>query len=112
MKNEKKIFEEVNKTLNAFDHISDLDENPYLFTRLQAEIESSEKKEKGLLKEKILRPAVLIIILVINILTGVYFIDSASQTSTIIKEQYLLKISSEYTLGHSYYSGINPTTGN
>jgi hypothetical protein len=99
MRNEEKIKEEVGKTLNAFDYINDLEE-------------SSELKEKDFLKGKILRPAILFIIVVINILTGVYFIDSGSRTSTATKQQYFSKISSEYTLSHSYYSGINQTTGN
>jgi hypothetical protein len=112
MKNGKKISEEVEKTLNAFDHINYLDENPYLFTRLQAEIERSEIKGKRYLKEGILRPAILLITIVINILTAIYFIDSGSQNSAATRQQYLSKISSEYTLSHSYYSGINQTTGN
>jgi hypothetical protein len=112
MRNEEKIKEEVGKTLNAFDYINDLEANPYLLIRLQSKIESSELKEKGFLKGKILRPAILFIIVVINILTGVYFIDSGSRTSTATKQQYFSKISSEYTLSHSYYSGINQTTGN
>ena len=118
MKNEQKIREEVEKTLNAFDNISDLDENPYLITRLKAKIEESGSKEKSLLKGKILQPVILFIIVIFNIFTGIYFFDSGSQTTTVTKQDYFSKISSEYTLSHSYLpsgasnSGVNQTTGN
>ena len=111
MKNEERIKEEVEKTLNAFDNISNLDENPYLFTRLQAEIQGSEVKAKGVLRGKILKPVILFIIVLFNIFTGIYFLDSESGTTTVTKQDYFSKISSEYTLSHSYYSGINQTTG-
>lgn len=112
MQNEDKINEEVEKTLNALDEQEYLDGNPYLFTRLQAEIESPKLEARGFLFGKVLRPAILLIIVIFNILTGVYLIDSANQTSTSVEQQYFSKISSEYSLSHSYYSGINQTTGN
>ena len=102
MKNEQKIREEVEKTLNAFDNISDLDENPYLITRLKAKIEESGSKEKSLLKGKILQPVILFIIVIFNIFTGIYFFDSGSQTASATQQDYFSKISSEYTLSHSY----------
>ncbi len=119
MKNEEKIREEVEKTLNAFDNIDNLSENPYLFTRLQTKIEESVAlNEKRGFKGIILKPAILFIIVILNIFTGIYFINSGNKTTTVTKQDYFSKISSEYILSHSYlpaeasYSGINQTTGN
>ena len=112
MKNGEEIREEVEKTLNAFDNITNLDGNPFLFTRLQAEIEKSGVKTKGELRSRILRPAILFIIVLFNIFTGIYFFESGNGTTSVTKQQYFSKISSEYSLSHSYYSGLNQTTGN
>ena len=110
MKKEEKIIEEVEKTLNVFDNIENLEENPYLFTRIQSEIESLPVKEKRTLSGNILRPAILFLILIVNVFTAVFFLNSDSETSTT-KQTYLSAISSEYSIGHSYYSQLDEMIG-
>ena len=112
MKNKEKIKEEVEKTLNAFDNISNLDENPYLFTRLQAEIESGETGAKAKIAGVILRPAFLILFLMLNLFTVFYAFNRSdkSNTATTGKTNYSTLIYSQYSLNQSYY-GTSSTTG-
>ena len=112
MKNEEKIREEVEKTLNAFDNISKLDENPYLFTKLQAEIESSKTDTKAKTAGIILRPAFLILFLMLNLFTVFYAFNQSneSNTTTTGKTNYSTLIYSQYSLNQSYYN-TSSTTG-
>ena len=112
MKNEEKIRKEVEKTLNAFDNITDLNENPYLFTRLQAEIENGETGAKAKTAGGILRPAFLILFLMLNLFTVFYAFNQSneSNSATTGKTNYSTLIYSQYSLNQSYY-GTNSTTG-
>ena len=111
MNKEEKIREEVEKTLNAFDNIEKLEGNPYLFTRIQSEIESLKAKGKGYsLKGNILKPVILFLILIINVCTLIFFPGSES-SDTLTKQTYLSAISSEYSISHSYYSQLDEVTG-
>ena len=111
MNKEEKIREEVEKTLKAFDNIENIEENPYLFTRIQSEIESLQTKGKGYsLKGNILKPAILFLVLIINVCTIIFFQGSES-TDTSTKQTYLSAISSEYSISHSYYSQLDEVIG-
>ena len=111
MKKEDKIREEVEKTLNAFDKIKNLDKNPYMFTRLQSEIEDNRIKEKlFFLKGELLRPIILFFILIMNLLTALFFFNQKNET-TSTKHTYLSAISSEYSISHSYYSQLEKMIG-
>lgn len=110
MKKEDKIREEVEKTLSAFDNIGNLEDNPYLFTRIKAELKSS--RVKGMATGwDILRPAILLVILIINAFTAIY-IMSNNTMSAPSNHNYLSAISSEYSINHSYYSQIDKIIGN
>lgn len=112
MKNEEKIKEEVEKTLNAFNSISNLDENPYLFTRIQAEIENGETGAKAKTAGGILRTAFLILFLMLNLFTVFYAFNQSNESSTATtgKTNYSTLIYSQYSLNQSYF-GTNSTTG-
>lgn len=95
MNKENKIFEEVEKTLNAIDELPNLEANPFLFTRIKARIVNESIKQVG--EEKtdfVLKPVTLALLLVINIVTAVYFIgfgsSSTSNTSIVetLKQEY------------------------
>ena len=95
MNKEDKILAEVEKTLNAIDALPNLEANPFLFTRIKARIENESIKHAG--KEKtdfVLKPVTLALLLVINIITAVYFIgfESSSTTETSVvdtmKQEY------------------------
>ncbi len=112
MKKEEKIRLEVEKTLNAFDKIESIDENPFLYTQIQSEIKSLQIKEKRLiLRGNIIRPVILFLILIINVFTAIFFLSFKSET-TSTNQTYLSAISSEYSISHSYYSQLNKMIGN
>ena len=111
MKKEDQIRDEAEKTLNIFDKIKNLEENPYLFTRIQSEIENIQtKKRRYNLKGDFLHPLILFLILIINVFSAVFFFISKSDTVST-KQTYLSAISSEYSIGHSYYSQLEKMIG-
>ena len=70
------IMEEVEKTLQAFDNDIILEENPFLLTRLKAERENRlQKQKKGLALHLNPNKVLLILILLINAATFVYYFD-------------------------------------
>lgn len=95
MNKEDKILSEVEKTLNAIDSLPNLDANPFLFTRIKARIENESIKHAGKVKtDFVFKPVTLALLLVINIVTAVYFIgfgsSSTSNTSIVetLKQEY------------------------
>lgn len=79
MNKEDKILAEVEKTLNAIDSLPNLDANPFLFTRIKARIEKESIKHASKVKtDFVLKPVTLALIIVINIITAVYFIGFGS----------------------------------
>jgi hypothetical protein len=71
---ERRILEEVDKTLHALDAVPGLDANPFLFTRIQARLSSdghaaaTHRIESARLKQIALTAIVLL-----NLLTAVHF---------------------------------------
>lgn len=95
MKKEEQILEEVEKTLSAIDSLPKLEANPFLFTRIKARIKNESIKHASKVKtDFVLKPVTLALILVINIITAVYFIgfgsNSTSNTSLVdtMKQEY------------------------
>ena len=78
MNKEKRIMEEVNKTLQLMDGIKNLEANPFLYTRLKARLEHRELKKASPVKSFALaaRQAGFALLFVVNILTAYYFFDS------------------------------------
>lgn len=87
-KNEKQILDEVEKTLGSMDNMPVLNENPFLYSKIKTAIESGDVKENtGTAVDFILKPAFLILILIINIITAVYYFNnggSATNTDEIL----------------------------
>jgi uncharacterized membrane protein len=82
MKREKRILEEVEKTLQAFDLIPELDANPFLFTRIRAQRDKSEIIKSGKVSHiNIVKPLLLFLLIIINILTAIYSLSSVTAKS-------------------------------
>ena len=106
MENEKRILDEVEETLQSLDKISNLNANPFLYTRIKAKIGNKAPgsvKNPG--KNFILRPVILVIILLINIITAVVFIKSVNNTDhtsvTLTKS-----LSNEYRISSTQYDNL------
>ena len=97
MENEKRILEEVEKTLRALDDMPKLAANPFLFTRIQAALPSGvvPARKGALLK---LEPYALALIVILNIFTAIYVIKSntSSYTSTSSRAQLVSSLDRDY----------------
>jgi len=107
MKTKSKILEEVEKTLNSFDHIPKLEENPFFFSRLKARIENNsitQVKEKAM--GYVLKPVALVMILLINIITAVYFfkINTVAQNT---QSSLVNVLSKDYQLDQTKLDNYN-----
>ncbi|GAB4330505.1 MAG: hypothetical protein Kow0037_06290 [Calditrichia bacterium] len=71
MDRKKKIENEVRKTLELMDRDSGLPPDPYFYTRLSAKIEEREHSVKSV--AALLRPALLIILFVLNVGTVAWY---------------------------------------
>lgn len=102
MDKEQKIFNEVNKTISLLDDVKNIEPNPYLFTRIKAQIDSkgfelnrtSENTVFGFVKK-----LVFVLLLLFNIYTIINFISADDQT-LVAREQYIKNIKSEYFLDY------------
>ena len=105
MEREKRILDEVEKTLNALDNVSKLDENPFLYTRLKLLIEKEHSESfNPKMKDFILKPAVLVIILIINIITALFFLQvtGSKQSTATLSEQ----LKNDYQVNQIQYQDL------
>jgi hypothetical protein len=110
MDNQKRIQEEVDKTLNSLDGIQRASANPYLFTRIKAGLAKDEKNLWNKALTFISRPSVALsaIVLAIFINTAIFFeFRSENRQTTQEAEQVF---ASEYNLSDNtiYESMIEP----
>jgi hypothetical protein len=101
----KRVKEEVEKTISLLDKIEEIDANPFLFTRIKAELDSkkikSEKKSVELIF-RILRPVLIAALILFNVYSVISFYQSSSSNGQT-RQQYLESIASEYEMN----SGID-----
>jgi hypothetical protein len=104
MEREKRILEEVEKTLNSIDNISKLETNPFLFTRIKARIvdNSVEQIREGK-TGFVLKPAVLILLLVINIVTAVFFFSNSTGQVTSANTNLVESLTEDYQYSQTEY---------
>jgi hypothetical protein len=96
-KNEKQILDEVEKTLNSMDNLPVLKESRYFYTRLKTAIESGDVKRNVMdSKSFLLKPALLIIVVVVNIITAVYYFGIGSPTKST-EEILINSLKQEYS---------------
>lgn len=107
MDKEKRILDEVEKTLHAMDNLEDLESNPFLYTRLKAEIESRNiEQAPAKAKSRIfLKPVFLLIVILFNLITTVYYFNSfgTKETQSNVSSSLTKIISQEYGFEKSYY---------
>lgn len=90
MSKKEKIEREIQKTLDQFENVEQLPPNPYFFTRVQARLEET-RKQQGVFSA-ILRPALLIALVAINLSTAILYISGTSQTEQFETRQELVEI--------------------
>lgn len=103
--NEQKIKTEVDKTLASLDDERSLKGNPYFYTRLNEKINHLENQKRTKKFVSIpLKPAFLVIFLILNILTAVLISDIQSSKSLEISSYYQKVIQNEYSSSSDYYN--------
>jgi hypothetical protein len=108
MNNKKKqIEEEVKKTLDLLDQVEEIEPNPYFYTRLQGRLRNQEAEQRSALfhifRAKNLRLAFLAIVIVINIVSGIVFLQNGSY-QTYDGSENLDAIAREYFLTNEDFS--------
>ncbi len=105
MKNlkENQILGEVEKTLLSFDNDSVLEENPFLYTRIKAEkdIRNSRSKKNFALRFGFSQALVLLILL-INIVTVVYYYERNAKQN--MQDKLVLELRHDFQIEQSQSS--------
>lgn len=111
MDKQKRLREEVDKTLEMMDRMESLEAGPYFYTRLEAKLRSREKKKRHWLPNisqvfnKGLRPVLLTLLIVINVISALFFMVQSQNTRTR-QEEYQTNISTfleDYSLNRNTY---------
>ncbi|MFH1198098.1 MAG: hypothetical protein V1720_20520 [bacterium] len=100
MDKETKIIEEVQKTLQAFENIKNIEANPFLFTRVKANLESRpayRRKLSDLLARTKISYAFFVLLLALNIISVIFFVQG-NQTTEIAREKFITSFAEEYSL--------------
>ncbi len=100
MKSEKDILDEVEKTLKAFDKDIVLKENPFLFTRIEARINSIRNKRRSAFRHHpVLSRVILILIIAINLLTLVYFYGRGKDSN--LQDKMYMELIADFQIDES-----------
>ena len=95
---EKRIEHHVMKTLRSLDALEDIDAHPFLQTRLQAQIREYEANKENStllrLRQRDLRPALLVALLLFNILSVIFTMYYQSE----LRASSLSTFAEEYAL--------------
>lgn len=109
MNREKKIKEEVEKSMNQLDNFKRVESNPYFYTRFQAKLKSTDEREYtsvwDVISSKILRPVLLTLIILANIISVVVAFDTKQQVES--QDTYITAFAEEYSLNQDDTSLFN-----
>lgn len=103
MSKDDRIRDEIKKTLGVFDQVKNIDGNPFMFTRIKAEIEAgSGRKQKSVFAAgiKIVPVLLLLVLFSFNIVSIIHYFGSSSTASE--RESYISSFAKEYNLSTSY----------
>ncbi len=107
MNKDKRITDEVEKTLRAMDDIKNLESNPFLYTRIKAEMESKNIKQAPAKSKSrsVLKPVLFLIIILFNLFTAVYYLypSHSAETQSYTVTSLSKIISQEYGFNKNYY---------
>ena len=91
MTKEDRVREEVEKTMSLLDRMENLEAGPYFYTRVEAILRGREKEEKmkqpGIFGVKVLKPAFLALLLLVNLVSAVFFLTE-SKDAGLSEEKY------------------------
>ena len=103
MKNKKNIEHEIEETLNGFSDFKRYEGNPFLLTRINAGIDKKKDFPTYNLQSVFnYKSAFMMLILVLNIYTGVEYFKSQTE-STYDRNNELISLMDEYVLSNDNY---------
>lgn len=96
MDKQKRAREEVEKTMSLLDRMENLEAGPYFYTRIEARLRSKEREEKtklwGFPGARVLKPALLLLLLMINLISVFFFLKGSGHTGSA-EEKYRTHVS-------------------
>lgn len=107
MNKEEKIKIEVEKTLNVYDEVKQLESNPFLYTRIKSKLDKrgdAGRKEQSWSLLNSFRPAFFIFLITINVFTVINSFENSN--NEITSENSLNTFSEEYSLDADNYNSI------
>ena len=100
MVNKNRILEEVEKTLQSLDNDIPLEENPFLLTRIKTERENRlHKSKKRLTLSFSFTKALIMVILLINLITVVYFFQWNS--NQVLQQNLVSQLKKDFQIDQS-----------
>lgn len=110
MKEQRKISEEVNKTLSLLDNLPVIDENPFFFTRIKERLDAHNYNNKSESNKIIsfLKPVFIALLFFVNIYTAINMFSNTNNNGAL-REQYVSSVVSDYSPSYNndYLSNIN-----
>jgi hypothetical protein len=105
MSKKEDIQNEIKKTLDCFDRTEPIKTDPYFYTRLKARLEDTESTEikLGWGIWNVLKPALLMSIIALNIYTGLMFFKS-QKVDEPNRQELINSFAQELTLDSNQYS--------
>ncbi len=111
MDKQKRLQDEVDKTLEMMDRMESLEAGPYFYTRLESKLRSREREKRHWLPnisqvlDKGLRPVLLTLLIVINMISAVFFMVQSKITRTRQEESqtYISTFLEDYSLNRNTY---------
>lgn len=106
MDKKKLIEQEVEKILQCFDQTEQIDNNPFIFTRVQTAINNLDKQQNrtrvSLFFENLLRPAFIVGIVILNLITAGFTLSRMDNQLTS-KSKVIYTFAKEYSFTQNDY---------
>lgn len=95
MDREKQINDEVEKTLQALDHVPKLEANPFLYTRIKAVLDSDGAAQRHFVLNRAgIKGIAFSLLVVFNLITAIYFFTESQKGTT--RDELIYTLSNDY----------------
>jgi hypothetical protein len=103
MKNDDSVQKEVRKTMEFLDKMPKLESNPFLFTRIRAQLDDGvldRRSPEGSRLSTVLRSTLIVVLVVLNFITIITSIQSTT-SKTIDRKEALSNLIDDYSMTDS-----------
>ncbi|MGD8780619.1 MAG: hypothetical protein PVH88_16835 [Ignavibacteria bacterium] len=102
MKLNKKIEEEVKKTMDLLEEKGSVKPNPFFYTRVKArydEIKNTSTAKESSYVQLVLKPAFLAVVISLNIVSGYFLLKDEEQSFN--RDDFINALSEDYSISYS-----------